>query len=96
MTFSDGKKPEEKLAFDSLCLRIGFAPNIEDIVQLFNEGKLGNIQLSQKGYILTDQFLRTSIPNIYAAGDVANPRDPCVATAVAQGAIAARSIEEDL
>jgi|GEM_PF-6866099 len=48
------------------------------------------------GYIATDQFLRTSIPNIYAAGDVTNPRDPCVATAVAQGAIVARSVDEDL
>lgn len=96
ITFTDEKKQEEKLAFDSLCLRIGFAPNIEDIVQIFNEGKLGNIQLSQKGYILTDKFLRTSIPNVYVAGDVTNYRDPCVATAVAQGAIAARSIEEDL
>ncbi|MGK7918689.1 MAG: NAD(P)/FAD-dependent oxidoreductase [Trichodesmium sp.] len=94
--FRDGKKTEEKLAFDSLCFRIGFAPNIEDIVQIFNEGKLGNIQLNEKGYISTDQFLRTSIPKIYVAGDVANPRDPCVATAVAQGAIAARSIQEDL
>ncbi len=96
ITFRDGERLEEKLAFDSLCLRIGFAPNIEDILQIFNAGKLGNIQLSQKGYISTDQFLRTSIPNIYVAGDVANPRDPCVATAVAQGAIAARSIQEDL
>ncbi|NES17683.1 MAG: NAD(P)/FAD-dependent oxidoreductase [Symploca sp. SIO3E6] len=47
-------------------------------------------------YITTDQFQRTSIPHIYAAGDVTNPRDPCVATAVAQGAIAARSLDEDL
>lgn len=39
---------------------------------------------------------RTSIPNIYFAGDVANARVPCVATAVAQGAIAARSLDEDL
>ena len=43
-----------------------------------------------------DIFLQTSIAQIYAAGDVANPRDPCVATAVAQGAIATRSIQEDL
>ncbi|MDY7003422.1 MAG: NAD(P)/FAD-dependent oxidoreductase [Cyanobacteriota bacterium] len=64
ITFRDEKKPEEKLAFDSLCLRIGLTPNIEDIVQIFNEGNLGNIQFSQKGYIATDEFLRTLIPNI--------------------------------
>ncbi|MDJ1177027.1 FAD-dependent oxidoreductase [Roseofilum sp. BLCC_M114] len=46
--------------------------------------------------IATDRFGRTSIPGVYAAGDVANPRDPCVATAVAQGAVVARSLDEDL
>ncbi len=61
ISFKDREKPEEKLGFDSLCFRIGFAPNIEDIVQIFNEGKLGNIQLNQKGYISTDKFLQTSI-----------------------------------
>lgn len=57
---------------------------------------MGSLELNQGGHIATDRFLRTSVSGIYAAGDVANPRDPCVATAVAQGAIAARSLEEDL
>ena len=40
-------------------------------------------------------LLNTSIPQIYAVGGTTNHRDPCVATAVAQGAIAAVSIDED-
>ncbi|KZL48829.1 hypothetical protein A2T98_16005 [Nodularia spumigena CENA596] len=96
IVFTDEKNQEEKLVFDYLCFRIGFAPNVEEIVRVFQEGGVGSIQLSQRGHILTDQFLRTSISQVYAAGDVANPRDPCVATAVAQGAVAARSMEEDL
>ena len=96
ITFQEGNNLEEKLLVDYLCLRMGFTPNIEEIVQLFEEGKVGSLELKKGGYIAADQFLRTSIPNVYVAGDVANPRDPCVATAVSQGAIAARSIDEDL
>ncbi|NER19578.1 MAG: NAD(P)/FAD-dependent oxidoreductase [Symploca sp. SIO1C2] len=96
ITFQDEKQQHNQLILDYICFRIGFAPNAKDIVQLLEQGKVGALELSQGGYITTDQFLRTSIPNIYAAGDVTNPRDPCVATAVAQGAIAARSLDEDL
>lgn len=96
MVFQDENKQEEGLLFDHLCFRLGFAPNVEELVPLFEQGGVGSVKLTEQGYIATDQFLRTSIPNIYAAGDVTNPRDGCVATAVAHGAIAARSIEEDL
>ncbi|HBE19486.1 MAG TPA: NAD(P)/FAD-dependent oxidoreductase [Cyanobacteria bacterium UBA11149] len=95
IVFTDQTNKETKLVFDYLCFRLGFAPNAEEIVRLFKEGNIGCLQFDKTGYIYTDQFLRTSIAQIYAAGDVANPRDPCVATAVAQGAIVARSIEED-
>lgn len=96
IAFKEGQKLEQELLVDYICLRMGFAPNIEEIGQLFEEGDVGSLELNSGGYIATDGFLRTSIPHVYTAGDVANPRDPCVATAVAQGAIAARSVEEDL
>lgn len=96
IVFKESNNQERELLFDSLCFRMGFAPNTEEIVQLFEEGGMGSLELNAGGYIATDAFLRTPIPNVYAAGDVANPRDPCVATAVAHGAIVARSIDEDL
>ena len=96
IVFSDKNNQNSELIFDYLCLRLGFSPNVEQINQLLQEGEVGFLQLTEAGYIDTNKYLHTSIPNIYAAGDVANPRDPCVATAVAQGAIAARSVEEDL
>ncbi len=71
-------------------------PYTQEITQLLHESGIGTLKLNPFGYIETDAFLRTSIPTIYAAGDVVNFRDPCVATAVAQGAIAARSVSEDL
>ncbi|MGD1911036.1 MAG: NAD(P)/FAD-dependent oxidoreductase [Rivularia sp. (in: cyanobacteria)] len=96
IAFKGEKNREDGLFLDYLCFRMGFEPNVEDIVQLTQEGGIGSLKLSPGGYIATDGFLRTSVSNIYAAGDVTNPRDPCVATAVAQGAIAARSIDEDV
>ncbi|MEM9925021.1 MAG: NAD(P)/FAD-dependent oxidoreductase [Cyanobacteria bacterium P01_D01_bin.50] len=96
ITFDQGNNSSEGVLVDYICFRMGFTPNIEEIVQLFSQGGVGILELKQGGYIAADQFLRTSIPNIYAAGDITNPRDPCVATAVAHGAIAARSIDEDL
>lgn len=96
LTFKEGNNLEQELPLDYICFRMGFAPNVEEIVQLLDSGRVGTLDLNPGGYIATDQFLRTSIPNVYAAGDVTNPRDPCVATAVGHGAIAARSVEEDL
>ncbi|KKD36913.1 MAG: NAD(P)/FAD-dependent oxidoreductase [Limnoraphis robusta] len=96
ITFKVENQPEEEVLVNYICFRLGFAPNVEDIIKLFDRGGIGCLELNQGEYITTDRFLRTSIPNVYAAGDVTNYRDPCVATAVAQGAIAARSVESDL
>jgi len=96
LTFKEGNQTVTELGFDSVCFRLGFAPNVEEVVRLLNEGGVGSLELNAQGHIVTDEFLRTSLSHIYAAGDVANLRDPCIATAVAHGAIAARSIEEDL
>ncbi len=94
--FNGGNGQAQTLLVDYIAFRMGFAPNVETIVRLIDEGGIGPLKLDRGGYVETNRFLRTSIPHIYAAGDVANPRDPCVATAVAQGAIAARSVEADL
>jgi len=96
ITFKEGNNSEQELLLDHMYFRIGFTPNTEEIVQLFDEGGVGHVELNSTGYIATDQFMRTSIPNVYAAGEVASYRDSCVATTTALGAIAARSVEEDL
>jgi len=86
----------EVLSVDFICFRIGFSPNVSNIYQLLQANGVGAPELTPSGYIKTDELCRTSIPRIYAAGDVANQKNPCVATAVAQGTIAARTLEEDL
>ncbi len=95
ITFKDATTLQQ-ITVDYLCFRLGFAPNTELMSQLLSDGGVGSLALDAGGYVVTDPYLRTSIHHIYAAGDVSNPRDPCVATAVAQGAIAARSVDEDL
>ena len=95
IVFQDENHRDAELLCDYLCFRLGFTPNVEDIVRQLETGGVGSLKLLPSGHIATDGFCRTSIKNIYVAGDVANPRDPCVATAVAQGTMAARSLEED-
>ena len=47
------------------------------------------------GHVRADQHQRTSLPDVFAAGDVASPYDT-VAVAVAQGQIAAIAINRSL
>lgn len=56
----------------------------------------GLIQLDQKGYIITDDEMRTSKPGIFAAGDIRQKLLRQVVTAVADGAIAAVAAEKYL
>lgn len=60
---------------------IGFKPNSE----LFN----GKVAMNEKGYILTDDDMKTDIPGVFAAGDIRKKSLRQVVTAAADGAIAA-------
>src|SRR5665647_1736963 len=59
-------KERQKLISDGVFIFIGMKPNIE----LFK----GNLKLDQWGYIKTDEDMRTSIPGIYAVGDVTSKK----------------------
>jgi thioredoxin reductase (NADPH) len=48
------------------------------------------------GYLVIDSNMETSCRGVFAAGDVANPAHPCIATAIASGAVAARHIAKRL
>ncbi len=56
----------------------------------------GKIDLSEDGYILTDEKMRTNIDGIYAAGDIRKKSLRQIVTAVADGAQAAMSAVEYL
>jgi thioredoxin reductase (NADPH) len=81
-------KERKKLSADGVFVFIGFKPNIE----LFKE----KLELDQWGYIKTNQDMQTSIPDVYAVGDVISKKYRQITTAVADGTIAAISISKEL
>jgi len=54
------------------------------------------LHLDEKGYIVTDEYMRTNIKGIYAAGDIRSKQIRQISTAVADGMIAAINVERDL
>jgi thioredoxin reductase (NADPH) len=79
----DSKTGETKeLAVDGVFVHIGEASNS----QLAKES---GVEVDEHGYIKIDIFQRTSIPGVYAAGDVTNHPVKQVGTAVGQGITAA-------
>jgi thioredoxin reductase (NADPH) len=76
---------ESVLKVDGMFSYIGNIPNTE----LF----AGQIKLDERGYIITDRRMRTSVPGVFAAGDVQEQVLKQVATAVGNGAIAAIEAE---
>jgi thioredoxin reductase (NADPH) len=81
-------KERKKLVSDGVFVFIGFKPNIS----LFKE----KLELDQWGYIKTNQDMQTSIPGVYAVGDVISKKYRQITTAVADGTIAAISISKEL
>lgn len=84
------------LTVDRIHVLAGYEPNTAQPETCCSQAGLPPLALDAQGYIVTDEAGRTSVPGIYAAGDVANPRFPNVLSAVAQGAQAAKTIELDL
>ncbi len=56
----------------------------------------GLVDMDQRGFIKTDEWMRTSVKGIYAAGDCRKKPLLQIVTAVAEGATAAFAVEHDL
>jgi thioredoxin reductase (NADPH) len=76
---------------DHVVLLFGYRPNT-------NEAWLCALAPATDalGYLVVDGNMETSCRGVFAAGDVANPAHPSIATALASGAIAARQIAKRL
>lgn len=83
----------ERIEVDRIFARTGFAPNTEFLAGL---GPLAGLERNGDGYVRVDACKRASLPFVYAIGDVANPDHPSVVTAIADGAVAAQAIAQDL
>jgi thioredoxin reductase (NADPH) len=77
----------EKISVEGVFVSIGMVPAIG-----FLEQRLDNAA----GYIVVDEQLRTSMPGVFAAGDICSKKVRQVATAVGDGALAGVAITEYL
>lgn len=83
------------LTVDRLHVLAGYAPNDGCVAALAEDLRAG-IDRDAAGYLRVDAQARTGASGIYAAGDICNPVFPSVVSAIAQGALAAKTIELDL
>ena len=79
----------EEIALDHLFSERGAEPNIALAKSL-------GLALTDAGYIKVDTEARTSLPGVYAAGDVTRLFSHQVLTAAHEGATAAMSLDHDL
>jgi len=77
---------QNELAVQGVFIAIGQRVNV-DFVQ-------GLVEMDKNGYITTDQNCTTSVPGIFAAGDVRKKGLRQITTAVGDGALAASSAEK--
>lgn len=73
------------IALDGLFVSIGRTPETALVSD--------SLKLDGSGYIIADESTRTSIPGVYAAGDVRTKELRQVVTAAADGAVAAHAVE---
>lgn len=54
----------------------------------------GQVALDEEGYVITDELFRTSVPGVYAAGEIQDAHFRQISTSVGQGAAAAMELEK--
>lgn len=80
----EGALKPMQIAVQSVLIRIGVEPNVD----FFR----GQIRIDEYGYIAVTNNCETSMENVFAIGDVANPVAPTIASATGMGATAAKAI----
>ncbi len=73
-----------QMAVEGVLIRIGVQPNTELIAEQLN--------VDERGYLLTDAHYETNVSNVFAVGDVSNPLAPTIGGATGAGATAAKVI----
>jgi thioredoxin reductase (NADPH) len=83
----DARTGETKLVeADGIFIAVGIRPSSEFVKDM--------VETDERGYILTDDRMRTSTPGLFAAGDVRAKSLRQVVTAVSDGAIAATEADK--
>lgn len=79
---------EREISCDGIFVSVGRKPATELVK--------GQLSLDPAGYVVADESTRTSLPGVFAAGDVRTKALRQIVTAVADGAAAVRFAEEYL
>lgn len=78
----------EQWATDGVFVFIGHFPNSH----LFR----GQLAMDEQGFLITDKFMQTSVPGVYAAGEIMDPIYKQAISSAGQGCQAAISVERYL
>ena len=84
--FNRETKQITMLPVDGVFIYVGILPNCELLES--------RIALDSGGFVITDEYMHTNVPGIYAAGDIRHTVLRQVVTATSDGAIAAWSAEK--
>ena len=79
-----GTGRQREQAIDAILIRIGVEPNSKIAEGVAN--------LDDRSYIIVNANCQTSVPGIFAIGDVANPIAPTINAATGAGSVAAKAI----
>lgn len=77
-----------ELKTDGVFVYIGHLPN--------NALFIDKLAMDEEGYLITDKLMRTSVPGIFAAGEIQDHRFKQAATSAGQGVAAAMEVEKYL
>ena len=89
VTMEDLKTKEIKTVIsDGIFIFVGMKANTDLIKD--------DIKKDEWGYIITDEDKKTSIPDVYAIGDISSKKYRQITTAIADGTVAAISITREL
>lgn len=78
---------QQTIPAKAVFVRIGVEPGSESLK--------GQVNIDEAGYVQTDAFGETSLPDVFAVGDLCSqPLFSCIACSAAQGVIAAKTISQ--
>ncbi|MBQ8199635.1 MAG: thioredoxin-disulfide reductase [Lachnospiraceae bacterium] len=86
LIYNNKTQQTNPLAVSGVFIAVGNVPNT-DLVK-------GLVDMDEKGYIIADETCATSVPGIFAAGDVRTKQLRQIITAAADGANAVTSVEQ--
>lgn len=85
LVYKDSKNKEQKLTVDAVMVHVGMIPN---------SGFVDHVKKNKAGEIVVDKKCATSVPGIFAAGDVSDIPYKQIGIAAGQGIVAALSAIE--